>query len=484
MQKIALLALGDVYWTRFAKHLSGEVAKRNIELVIVAESRAGEYQSFLRRISYEGCTTYYFSDYLQISRGFDSENHPTRPLLCDYLRMSSLGQRKAVLQLNWENSGNRLGQFAAEILDIEKPDLILGDTVSTSIGWFFCEYATRKKIPYWGLTGSRLPGHFVISTTIDTEDIVVSSEYQNIMAGTAPMTTEELDWASEYIEGIDSVVPDYMKSPFLNSVALKKFLKARYIKIILGSILYTIKERNDLRGLAIRASPITSFLTAIRRNAMRLIKAPLVTRCYADTGSLDLESDFFLYPIHYQPEASTVVGSPFYYDQIEVIRNIAFSLPAGTKLYVKEHISNYGFPPLSFYRTLVKLPNVTLVDHRADIKKLIRKSRAVITLTSTAGYEALILNKRVYHFGNVFYTFHPNAIRVRSWQDLASQLADQSPLSDDVSTRAFVVAYRRYTHHGRLDFLRDDFGISDYILERAARLPGKIAASEPLEAIQ
>jgi len=113
---------------------------------------------------------------------------------------------------------------------------------------------------------------------------------------------------------------------------------------------------------------------------------------------------FLLYPMHFHPESSTSILAGTYLDEYEVIRNIAFSLPEGVRLYVKDHISAWGYPALDFYRRIKRLPNVRLLGPNEPTKQLIKASAGVITLTSTVGYEALLLKTRVFLFGQVFYS--------------------------------------------------------------------------------
>ena len=47
--------------------------------------------------------------------------------------------------------------------------------------------------------------------------------------------------------------------------------------------------------------------------------------------------------MHFQPESSTSVNAMFYANQVETIQNLAFSLPLGTELYVKDHPNGIGF---------------------------------------------------------------------------------------------------------------------------------------------
>jgi capsule polysaccharide export protein KpsC/LpsZ len=104
-----------------------------------------------------------------------------------------------------------------------------------------------------------------------------------------------------------------------------------------------------------------------------------------------------------EPELALLTNAPFVRDQFALIVNIAQSLPADMRLYVKEHpvMLSRGRRPLSYYREMSAVPNVRLVD--ADMHTLLSNAEAVVTITGTAGLEALLLGKPVVTLGNVFY---------------------------------------------------------------------------------
>src|SRR5690606_22483223 len=111
----------------------------------------------------------------------------------------------------------------------------------------------------------------------------------------------------------------------------------------------------------------------------------------------DMKVDrFFVYPIHYHPESSTSVLAPYYTNEYSNILNISNSLPFGSFLYVKDHSSAIGVQGKEFYKKVSALPSVKLIPPSFNIKKLILASEGIITVNSTAGYEALILGKPVY----------------------------------------------------------------------------------------
>jgi hypothetical protein len=120
---------------------------------------------------------------------------------------------------------------------------------------------------------------------------------------------------------------------------------------------------------------------------------------------------FVLFPLHFQPEASTCVCAAKYEKQLFFIDSLAKSLPSDTVLYVKEHTAFLGHRASSFYRALQNYPNVVLIDPWASTRALIQASQAVTTLTGTAGWEAMLLQKPVVVGGTVFYENAPGVMR-------------------------------------------------------------------------
>ncbi len=121
-------------------------------------------------------------------------------------------------------------------------------------------------------------------------------------------------------------------------------------------------------------------------------------------SSPDFELDkFILFPLHYQPEASTCVYARKYENQLFFIEQLSKSIPAGLKIYVKEHSTLPGSRALAFYREVQKYPNIKLISPMENIHELIRNATYLVVLTSTAGFEALMYGKPVFVCGDVFY---------------------------------------------------------------------------------
>jgi hypothetical protein len=133
---------------------------------------------------------------------------------------------------------------------------------------------------------------------------------------------------------------------------------------------------------------------------------------------------YVYFPLQLQPERSTLIASPFYTNQLQVIINIAKSLPVGYLLYVKEHpmqsVSNWR--EISFYKSILDLPNVRFFHQNTSNEKIIKNSSLVITVTGTGSLEAAIYKKPSIVFGDTIYSKLPSVYRIGSYEELPNAI--------------------------------------------------------------
>lgn len=120
---------------------------------------------------------------------------------------------------------------------------------------------------------------------------------------------------------------------------------------------------------------------------------------------------YVLFPLHYQPEVSTLVMGTYYLDQPALIGDIAKSLPVGYRLYVKEHFFAIGRRPIEEYRRIANCFNVRLIGPLHDPIKMIEESSAVATIAGTMGWEAILMERPTITFGDSFYNTYPQVFR-------------------------------------------------------------------------
>ena len=137
-----------------------------------------------------------------------------------------------------------------------------------------------------------------------------------------------------------------------------------------------------------------------------------------------MDLPFVYVPLHYQPEATTCPdGGVVFSDQREVIDVLSAALPEGWNLYVKEHVTQFvaGLQgdmsrDLSFYSDIDYHRNVRLVPVEYNSFRLIDASKAVATVTGTAGWEAMVRGTPALVFGYPWYRGCDGAFHVPSYE--------------------------------------------------------------------
>ncbi|MEN9558532.1 MAG: hypothetical protein RL141_901 [Candidatus Parcubacteria bacterium] len=151
---------------------------------------------------------------------------------------------------------------------------------------------------------------------------------------------------------------------------------------------------------------------------------------------------FAFFPLHYEPETSLLLLAPYYADQLHLIRQIARSLPVQMTLYVKEHPAMVEYRPRSYYRALKKIHNVKIIPPWVSSFAITPHTALICTITSTAGWEGLLLGKPVITFGNWFYNALPMVTRCRDIETLPMLIQEQlaHPPQNDHALLTFLAA--------------------------------------------
>jgi hypothetical protein len=196
-------------------------------------------------------------------------------------------------------------------------------------------------------------------------------------------------------------------------------------------------------------------------------------------SAIPAKSVFF--PLHFQPEQSTLVGGIYCANQVGLIENISKSLPLGYTLVLKEHPAGRGVRPAWQYRHLASFPNVMFSD--APSKEIAKKTLATITITGTIGVEAMALDRPVIMLGRSFFDYAGVLYKAQSVEELPAILrrilidGDYAQRSDRQDLiRKFMLSYLMglTPHFPRpdaaahlVDFLIEHF-VAENILRRAA----------------
>jgi len=119
-----------------------------------------------------------------------------------------------------------------------------------------------------------------------------------------------------------------------------------------------------------------------------------------------------------------LISSPLFTNQLEAITNIAKSIPAEYKLYVKEHptMELLGWRTIEYYKSINDLPNVELVHPSVKSDEMFKKSSLTITIAGTAGLEAAFYGKPSITFIKTSYSYLPFVYELDSIEELPNAI--------------------------------------------------------------
>lgn len=372
-------------------------------------------------------------------------------LLSDFERAEVYGLWKSVDAAYLERLKSALLEFFERIVTQHSINVIMYENVSNAFAYYAFIVSQRLGIRYCGIGASRLPGRFSI-TADPLRDWGPRQLFAAIQSGNLEIDGMTRSWCQQYLKNLEVTTPDYMKSNGLSDINLvQRYLRRDRLETI--GILLRHSQMDGRHAFQI-GNPVHHYFNLFKRNVARKFRARWLESYYEPIVQGE---KYLVYPLHFHPESSTSVLAGTYLNEYEVIKNIAFNLPTGISLYVKDHLSAYGYPSKDFYRRLKKLPNVRVVAPQYPAKTLVKNSAGVITLTSTMGYEALLLGKTVFLYGSVFYEHHKNVIKVGDpanlFELIKNNIDQRNPDPDQSYNVEFVAAYYLSTKPGTLNLM-------------------------------
>lgn len=319
-----------------------------------------------------------------------------------------------------------------------RPHFVFTEDVSCLTSYVHFVEARRQGIPFWCVGSARLPNRLsVYSAGLQRWERTEARFYGFLERG---LSTAQRVRAEEFVTQFRQrpVRPTGMET------------RARVPSVEFGDLV-RLREYSE-RWLGDDRDPtVTSPPEMVRQRVTRLARI----RWASATGLYEKPARgerYLLYPIHFQPEASTLVQAPMYLDQLALVEDLAKSLPAGYRLWVKDHLSNRGRRPLEELSRLRRMLGVRLLGPDEDGWELMREASAIVVITGTMGWEGLLLGKPVVTFGDVFYNVVPTVLRggqvpKDGWHALLARAVGGGTV-DMAPVHALIVAIDETSHSG------------------------------------
>jgi hypothetical protein len=230
-------------------------------------------------------------------------------------------------------------------------------------------------------------------------------------------------------------------------------LLGAFLKMILKS-LFKINKKNSKEPL----SHIDDFITNFSPSILDQMRMKIDRYFYLEYDLIDLNREYYYYPIHMEPEATVLYWADGYYkNQVKLIENIAAQLPPNVFLYVKDHPHGIGNRSLIDYNRIKAISNVKLLNPQIPGIELIKSSIGVITINGTGGFEAYLLGKVVFTFGSNYYTRMHGVIRLIHIKNLREELykSQISQVLSDLKYMESIGLFLSLCNNGFTDYFVD-----------------------------
>lgn len=337
------------------------------------------------------------------------------------------------------------------ILDDFMPDVILDCDIAELPRTLLNEVAHKRKIPYISIAYARYDMYKIPSYSLNIGvEGYFFTEYKRVL-------NEENSSEAEYVNQFRSA----------NSIKNSTYLKGGNptyayqaepltdtLKSIYGTGVYFLKQDKPKKNRMLKRQNPVLFVNS--KKFMKFwIKSRFYRRWLYKTKKLfedPVTGEPYVYmPLHLIPESTTFSMAPFWINELTTIEMVSKSIPAGWRLYVKEHQAMLGERSMEFYKKVKRIPNVRLVrfNYYDDPKPWIENARAVITITGTAAYEAAMLGKPAFVFGDVPFAVIKGVTRVRVIEDLPQMFRDIRDIEDIDNIRECAAYIRAVRNVGK-----------------------------------
>jgi hypothetical protein len=299
-----------------------------------------------------------------------------------------------------------------KIIDEVRPDFLLMGITDLHRNWLFKELCQAKNISIKMLWPTRFADKQIISSDFDIIDnfdpmqinwdkMNYEKNFSNFLETNNPRKAVEKKFVNRESKlGVKKVFERHLK--FLLYICNSDYRK-----------FYENWGKTKIKFILSKEFPITYIIR--RSSRIRFLNR------FTEKNP-DLNSKFIYFPLAHEPERTLLISTPHYTNQLEVISQIAKSIPIDYTLYVKEHYSmkNEAWRNQTFYKQILDLPNVLLIHPLADSKELMKKCSMVITINGTTALEAGFYGKPSVVFGDTSFTYLPFITRIYSYETLSN----------------------------------------------------------------
>jgi hypothetical protein len=290
--------------------------------------------------------------------------------------------------------------FLFETFHDRRPSLVFLYGVAGAVSIAVAGVCAHMGIPMVRLAPTRIGAHYILDDCPRGLLNPAKRLYEKSRKNPG-LVKEEVESAEKYI------------CSFREKPEKPEYARVNHARVVAGltgtglALTAVLNGKNILSALVRRRrqplrSPGAFALASYRMSTAFKARSILRRNVFLQSGKVP-QRDFVYFPLHVDPEASTMVLAPMHTDQTAVIEALVKSVPLHLKTVVKEHIPMLGRRPGGFYERIARMPGVLMASPFEDNMALIRRACAVCVISGTSAWEAILLRKPVLVVGDSPY---------------------------------------------------------------------------------
>ena len=367
-------------------------------------------------------------DFEDLNENFILESYLEYSYGCDrFYESLSLLEREQILKKEIS--------FIRSIIDRFKPKYIINETVAIELAEVLAIEAKKNNIKYLSWMS------FPKKNTFYWQEDPFHNSLNNSLNKLIP-TDNQLKEAKLFISGIKEGVirPFYIDKTSSRFSMLKLYQLA---KSLFFEITVIIKKSKLKRKVILDSS------LRLKIRDLKLFCNSFFHGKFYDNIDAYKKKELVFYPLHYEPEAVLFYMAYFFDDQVMVIENILKCINQNQFLVVKEHPQQLGLLLDKRYRVIKKrYPNLIFIRGEEKTVQIMNSCSIVITLGSTAGFEALALGKKVINLGRIFYDAFEGVNNCKSFEEIYDLIRGNKPFNSSGDFEIFVAKMLQYIKEG------------------------------------
>ena len=293
------------------------------------------------------------------------------------------------------------------VLERLRPDVIVY-RIAPHTGYDYVLYALGRTLNIATVMFERtsLPGCLYPVNSFEEGSLRIRRAYQQALEMPQKQDISLTPETSAHLKNLSKSFTQAM--PYHLKYKLKHFKKGGDVG---GSLTILARFARDLINVLLHKKGNTQYLQACyHENKGRFKRKKLLAHYHRLAKAVDLAVPYVFVALQCEPERQTCPTGGVFGHQYLMIDLLSKLLPAGWKLYVKEHVSQFKdyqaaerSKSLDFYDGIAAKPNVELVPLSYTSFELIDHAKASATVSGTVGWESVVRGKPALLFGHSWY---------------------------------------------------------------------------------